>query len=67
MPLGCFRKKSKIEFCTELGKSILKLTWKLKACLSKKSNTVGITTPDFKLHSRDIVKSSMVLAQKQTR
>jgi hypothetical protein len=37
-----------------------------KAIPSKKSNTGGIRTPDFKLHGRVTVISSMILAQKQT-
>jgi hypothetical protein len=66
--------KISLTLITEIEKSTLKFIWKhkgqqiVKAILSKKSNTQGITIPNFKLYYRAIaIKNSMVLAQKQIR
>ena len=60
-------------FFTELEQTIPKLVWNqkrpqiAKVMLEKKTNTGGITIPDFKLYCRAIItKTAMVLAQKQT-
>jgi uncharacterized protein (DUF736 family) len=51
-------------FFTEIQKSTLKFIWKYKrsqiakAVLSKKSNTGGITIPNFKLFCRDIARKT---------
>jgi hypothetical protein len=65
--------KIPMTFITEIEKSTLKFIWKhrrlqiAKAVFSKKSNAGGITRSDLKLHYKAIaIKTSMVLAQKQT-
>jgi hypothetical protein len=55
--------KITMTFITETEKSTLNFIWKLKrlqtakAIVTKKSNTVGITIPDFKLYYRAIAKN----------
>jgi hypothetical protein len=61
------------QFFKDMGKAILKFTWKnktpriVKSILNNKRTYGGITIPDFKLYYRAIlIKNSMVLVQRKT-
>jgi hypothetical protein len=59
-------------FLAEIEKSILKFIWRnkspgtVKVILSRKSNTGGITVPDFKLYYRASNTNVIILVQTQT-